>query len=479
MENQNIIWYSVERDLIPQTINGIAEINFSGIGLSFGSPRIKNGYIAIAAPKNLTHHERVIPTLILTEDTSRTDIFSWLSTYSPETFPLSQFARVVSAQDWENFTVVNSSDASKYKNSDRWASVILGEILAQGESEIDLANLPLSRSAACFSFAVARTSLIYKKKTEAFIKCVSRLERIEIDPRFTRRPISVVELKKIWGALHDIDFQDDSPETPIEEKIKKGTYNLLASSGISRKIFDLYFSELPGLFRNSIEDRVLAFQELISRLRRRATDVILDTEDNLLIAVAAILVGRGTSHIFLLHRIRRNFPSAILWFSAISATVGSKFWDPQWKRACRGIEKQLRQQFHWFDPATSDLCWEEYDWLSDIFDGQNLFGAFYKNSPNVLSVEIVPGASCQLRLTSSVGRSVEQETNENAVKRKSVREVELEAFAAEILAISDKGRHLIFNLKNEQTQNSFFNDDPLLSSKAPKKRARGGSGFDR
>ncbi|MBB5606127.1 MULTISPECIES: hypothetical protein [unclassified Janthinobacterium] len=481
MNKKEIIWYSFERDAVPHALNGSVDVRLNGPALTFGSPRPREGDIVIGFAERPNYQKRIPPLLIVTNESSTMDVFSWLSTYAPETFPLSQFARVVSDADWKIFSLKESQESPTYEYEDRWAAVILGELLAQGESDAELASIPLSRSIACFSMAIARTSLIYARENSAFSTCISRLKKIERDVRFIRRPVAILELTKVWEVLQQHEHRRDEYNDSLDVRMHDAISLVLYHQGVSEKNVQIHLENYPGLTRNSMEERVLAFQKMILDIGPQSTNEIPDSKKNALIAAGAFLVGRGTSHIFLLRRISKVFPSAILWFGAIASIAGPRCWDQNWARAVRGVEKYLRPQFHWADPSLSDLCWHEYEWLSAVYGGSKVFDSLSKNAPNVISVEVVPGASCQMRLAASVGKALEQEKfSERPLETQNARVQELEAWMAQVLAIAKKGQDILqSNRRNQQEQPSMFKDDPVLSSKAPKKRAKGGAGFDR
>ena len=480
MNKQEIIWYSFERDAIPQALNGVVDVGQNGPTSTFGAPHPKDGEIVIGFGERTNYQQRIVPILIVTNEFSAQDVFSWLSTYTPETFPLSQFARVISEKDWKEFDLKETLDCPRYEHEDSWASVILGELLSQGESDVEVASIPFSRATACFSTAIARTALIYSRHSNAFSICISRLTKIESDSRFVRRQISVSDLALLWEVLLRYKYRRDEFHDSLEAKMNGAISIVLGYLGDLEKNVGIDLKSYPGLTRNSMEERVLAFQKLVTTVNLRFGHDT-DSRHNAIIAAAAFLVGRGTSHISLLRRISKTFPSAILWFGAIAAMAGPKCWDQHWSRAVRGIEKHLRPPFHWQDLSLSDLCWHEYDWLSANFSGDRVFEALSKNTPNVISVEVVPGASCQMRLASSIRQAQEQDKGtEKQDEQRNAKYQELEAWAAQVLAIATKGQELLYsNKKSNQEQGTLFKGDPVLSSKAPKKKAKGGTGFDR
>lgn len=480
MMKNDLVWYSFEREAIPNALQGVVDTRRHGPSVTFGAPRPRPGNIVIGYLEHPDFQRHISPQLVVINEESSVDVFSWLATYSPDVFPLSQFARVISDADWNDFVPRDRLEFKKYNYQDRWASLVLGELLAQGDNETDLQNIPFSRASACFSTAISRSALIYPKESTAFTSCISRLRKIEADTRFVKRPMAVGELAKGWGMLqhHEFrqrDFYDSSEEMAIE-----AVHTLLAHHGATVGGRGPALENYPGLRGGSMEERVLAFRQIMAEAATESS--VVDTYKNVIIAAAAFLVGRGTSHLFLLRRFGKIFPSAVYWFGALASLAGPQCWDPKWSRAIKGIEKHLNLQFYWEDPTLTDICWHEYLWLNIAYSTPTAFGSLAKNSPNVVSIELVPGASCQMRLATTVGRVLESErTLESSIERKSTRETELESLVAQFLVLASKAQNMVPHQKTpkESVQETLFAGDPVLSSRPPKKKARGGTGFSR
>lgn len=483
MMKNDLVWYAFEREAIPSALQGIVDTRRHGPSVTFGAPRPRPGDIVVGYLDHPDFQRQISPQLLVVNEESSIDVFSWLATYSPDIFPLSQFARVISDEDWNNFAPKEYSEFKEYNYQDRWASLVLGELLAQGDSETELPSLPYSRASACFSTAISRAALIYPKNSIALTSCISRLRKIEADSRFVKRPMSVGELARGWGMLqhHEFrrrDFYDSSEPTAIE-----AVNTLLANHGIIGGGQSPDLENYPGLRSNSMEERVLAFRQIMSDAATESS--VTDTRKNAIVAAAAFLVGRGTSHLFLLRRFGKVFPSAVYWFGALAALAGPQCWDAKWNRAVKGIEKYLNLQFNWEDPTLTDICWHEYLWLNVAYASPTAFDSIAKNSPNVVSIELVPGASCQMRLATTVGRVQDIDRNsESSVERKSARETELEGVVAQLLVLASKAQNLVTRVPHQKTskdavQETLFAGDPVLSSKPPKKKARGGTGFSR
>jgi len=480
MKKNKLIWHAFEREAVPAALQGTVDTRLNSPALTFGAPRPREGDVVVGFGEHPSDHERAAPLLIVTNEYSTFDVFSWIATYAPNVFPLSQFARVISDTDWEFLATLPEERAYKYMHEDRWASLILGELLAQGDSNSELSDIPFSRANACFSTAIARASLIYPKKSQAFPTCLNRLRKFESDSSFVRRPVSIALLEKIWGTLHTYKYPRGDMYTSTEAQVLEAIDILLAHHSITKVTTDVHLTNFSELRSDSIEERMLAFNKLLRQVGAKFEEQVADPRINAVIAAAAFLVGRGTSHLFLLRRLTEVFPTAVVWFGMLAALVGPLYWDEHWLRAVKGIEKHLRIQFNWEEPSLADLCWHEYAWIADIYRKGQYFEGLSKNLPNSVSVEIIPGVACQMRLVSSVSRAGDAEKLEKT-ETKSLRERELEFVVSQLVTLAAKAQDLVppRTKKEPEKQTSLFDGDSVLSSKAPRKKARGGTGFDR
>jgi hypothetical protein len=278
-----------------------------------------------------------------------------------------------------------------------WPSVILGEMLAQGEAPQDIQSIPLSRAAASFSYCQARATIVYGMNRRISVECASRLEKLESESSFTRRPITVRELRRAWSFVDDYfegtNFQREWVRQIIEI-IEKDSRPQVFSSAFKK--LDISLSRLAG----GIEDRVLEFERAIENLLKCASsDAEMVAEIPLIIAGLCFLVGRGTSHINLLDEYAADFPAVYIWFGVLAGLAGPTAWDSHWSRVITAIERQLRAGFRLIDPPTTDLCWIEYEWIASQRVPLPWLQELTKLYPRLVSVEVFPGATCQFRLT--------------------------------------------------------------------------------
>lgn len=382
-------------------------------------------------PKQSSGHDYSSPYLIILPPVKTFELFAWLKTYAPETFPLSQFGRVVSRADFDS--VKKTADQGKFfwSRPDRWPSVILGEMLAQSDGDISVASIPLSRATATYSFSVARASIAHK---DDFVtqECINRLESLSSDRRFVDRLIHIKSLQPIWSRV-SIPWDDNAGAEQLLQAYNPDNKDLFGN-GPS-------ITDYMGLLSDSAEQRVVAFRRFSKDWTiRLGGSRDYNDQAELEIALAAFLVGRGTSHAFLLKDIVKRNPSIYVWFGLIAALCGPTSWDPAWARAAKNIEKSLKSSFSWEEISSCDISWAEYQWL-DSLDNERTFQELPKLLPKVLSMEIIPGVVCQFRLKSA-GTLRDADLNGTVVEApvSSVETEMLYKFVSEFIKVADKSK---------------------------------------
>lgn len=381
--------------------------------------------------KDSPEHGYLSPYLIVLPQIRSFELFAWLKTYAPETFPLSQFCRVVSRADFDSVGKLEGQDRVFWRRPDRWPSVVLGEILAQSDGDSSVASIPLSRATATYSFAVARASISHRNDLVT-LECISRLESLSSDRRFVERLIDIKSLQPLWSRV-GIAWDESAGAEQLLQSCHSEVKDLFGSSPS--------ITDYMGLLSDSAENRVIAFRSFAKAWLLGAKVPKENVgQAELEIALAAFLVGRGTSHAFLLKDIVRKDPAVYVWFGFIAALCGPTSWDPAWARAVKSIEKMLKSTFSWQEISPCDVSWDEYRWL-DSLDNERTFQELPKLLPKVLSMEIVPGVICQFRLKSAgILRDMDQGSS---VVRSSVSSAESELlykFVSEFMKIADKSK---------------------------------------
>jgi hypothetical protein len=444
MSKHNIRWKVFPRDELPEALLSGSAVGHS-TRLLFERHDLKNGKIAagISDPSLGSSYSPL--SVFVVDDESAAETFSWLRVYSPATFPLSQFGRVISAHDWRRFESIDEYGSQAFR-PDQWASVVVGEALAQSEADVDLAQLPLSRASACFTMAVARAAAIHRSD-EATRACSDRLRVIEGDRRFARRLVTVDDLIPVWSLVNATSVERSSPQDVVELVLHAVEAHLQEPSSPSS------LRDYPQLSSDSIEARVLAFQRLSIELTAKTGRRPRNGMPAAIIAAAAFMVGRGTSHAFLLRQTGKLFPASPVWFGLMAALVGLEAWDPDWIHATKSVERQVRAGFEWTDASGFDICWAEFSWLAGTFEGSNVFLELPKLAARAISIEIVPGAACQFRLATDTTGEPDVRAGQSGGERVFELQAALEQFVGLALRtrqlLEDKGAPIQVSLNFE------------------------------
>ncbi|WP_139350560.1 hypothetical protein [Rhodanobacter sp. B04] len=436
MNTENLVWYAAEREELPEVAFGIGDFRERSSPFFPGSFAGSKGVRVAFTRESVGSLDYQPPSMFVLEKKSAPETLSWLRVYARGAFPLSQFARVVTEADW---ALLSSEETDgQATRSDKWSSVILGEILAQADFEGELDALPVSRATACFSSSVARTVLLHDSYAVTRL-CTERLRDASRDERFGKRVVSVDMLVPIWAALsaNIADVSDMSELVDLFLHAADMANDTRAAQYGQRELFKYH----RQIFSDSVEERVVAFQrissDIVSGGGRTPT---VSPYSAAVLALAAFLVGRGTSHAFLLRKFPAFAPLAFAWFGLAAALRGPRGWDQSWARVTKAIERQVRSAFHWSDPPSADICWAEYKWLADTFSGNQALAELSRMTPRSLSIEIVPGAVCQFRTSE---QKLPQEYVVRATQVALPRDQEIRATLESLIDLSNKARQLL------------------------------------
>lgn len=418
------------------------------------------------------------PLLVLVQDESATETMSWLRTFADEAFPISQFARVIKLSDWVTFSSRRMRAPSQNGDfyPERWASVSVGEVLAQSESDIDLRNMPLSRLAGSLTLPVGRTTHLFGSD-DATQQCVDRLRIVSSDSRFARKTLTVPQLTPIWALCN----------ARIKGHLEAHESALMVAEAASSFLQDqadlvslesgTSIERYTGLRSDSAEERVVAFNKFSDDVLRFPAPQLASSGAPLL-AAAAFMVGRSTSHAFLLNRFRRVAPAAFAWFGLIAALAGSRCWDGEWLRAVKGAERLLKPRFEWTDTSSADIGWAEFAWLAGSLNGVDQLIELPKMLPRTLGVEVVPGVALQVRLGQGSGGDETRAIPETSARERAlteavnqILEIALQARGHEVRRDhSERNRYAV---RDQRTQQSLdLEPAPSAISGKPSRRKK-------
>ncbi len=388
-------WYSADREQVIDALRGVGTSPMFGSSFPSSSDL---GQVHYAVLHDDTATNSRVKVVLLGKE--RKELLSWTSTYAEDVFPVSICARVMSVSEWHALEFDHRSDWGDFKNSRVWASIVLGELLGQSQGDLDPVTAPIGRAPACFSYVAARTELLYPGNSTASMEVTTRLTAMGRDSRFVRRAIDPEALSPVWSICRQLS------NLPSE---------VLASPGTIIKILEIVDHEAAALLGSMdllssdfAEHRIEGFDALVDLLLYRRTPIAHRVGGVApLLAAAALLAGRSTSHIQLLAPVGREHPQVFAWFGMFAGLLGQDYWDLAWTRGTKSVERLLRQPFRVDEPVRADLCWIEFEWLSETFGSGEVFTVLPKSAPRSLLIEVLPGVEFQLSLPSR-GRANDQ-----------------------------------------------------------------------
>lgn len=340
------------------------------------------------------------PAMTVLDNARVDDLFAWLATYAPATFPLSQYVRVLSNDEW---AMVSSVPPTSRVDADPiWPSLILGELIAQGNgADFKLTAVPLSRVSLCLGYTQARASTLYRNSPGALRLTAERLSILEkADKQW--RAVTTAELREMWALAEDTFTLDPFIRDLVRllswtfERNREQRGDLPPVPDLLREIS----LDLRKLSSGPLEYRVEEFERASAALLARKGAASNEKRRTAaVLAALAIWVGAGTSHITLLAEAASTFPLTFAWFGAFAGALGPASWHPEWARTTAAIAKMLRAGFDVASTSTADLSWTEFVWLANVASFDLLSGV-PRVSPKVLSIDVLPGASAPFRLNS-------------------------------------------------------------------------------
>jgi hypothetical protein len=380
-------WCSVERESLLSVLAG----NQLPTQRVYASPDIADGSdVIVGVSRGPEYRAESFLGVALLPDDPR-EILSWISTYAEEAFPLSQYCRVLTRREWSDLGSRATEPRVLAAVSHLWPSMVVGEMLGQVGLDAGGSSVPISRASACLSFAFARTALLYPDLQFAANACMERLSRVEREPRFGRRHLTTVALKKVWAAATALG---QVPQTGGEV----ADLVMQTAAGLNSDVM-LALQDADGLLGDSAEGRVVAFDRVVDALSRLSlTEASSRNMRALTLACAALLAGRGTSHVGLLAGHSRDLPEALVYFGLLAGVVGPRCWDKNWTQQAKGVERMLRQFYRIDEPVQADICWSEFEWLAGTYSAPEVLGRLPRSNASGLAIELLPGVVCQFRL---------------------------------------------------------------------------------
>lgn len=449
-----MVWSVVNKENLIDLLLGETKDTGQLWKTSFPEKDLRSGKVAVGASALLRGDSENDVLLVIISDDFINDFFSWIRVYSDDIFPLSQFARILTLSEYSILFKKGRGLFDSIESTINWACISVGETLAQSENSIDLKSMALSRILSTYTLPIARSNINHAG-FDFFKLCQDRLRKISSDNRFPRRLVNLEQLSPIWEIVLQEGSNNLSASDAVYLMLNYASKYNSGTNPLNNNLSEL-LAQVTALGSDSVEERVMGFNQLSSEM------LGLKSESDInyfapIIAAAAFLVGRSTSHLFLLNKIGNVAPMIFVWFGLIAAFSGPKLWDITWLRAIKGAEKLLKNKFELEVVSQADINWLEFSWVLEAFKSAEILNELPKMLPKTLSVEIIPGSTLHLRLP---GNNSEQDTkNKNEA---SMRERALEDALSQLFNLSNKlqDQVMYYNKQKERKE-----DTALFSKK--------------
>lgn len=341
-----------------------------------------------------------LPALIVTVSEQR-DFFAWASTYLNTLRPLTAYIRVSSYHAAEQALKLQTPP-TLHRLESACAGLILGETATYLDGRRDLMQVPARTCAGTYSFVMARAlglGVLVAEKSEI---SSAWFEARELT-RQSNLPLSRSVLQAPWFVLLGLEngtWKSDPSETQLSRPVLDACLDLYLKGEVDNRQWQSLEPEAPGvgdlgdMMRGPREDRVVALEEIASKLRRRAA-ATPPVSLSFVLGYCASQIAPGTmDHLQLLAPYVHDFPGVLMWYGLCAglhrrSTVGSYAGG----LGRRTIREVLREEAL-LDRPTCDVGLAELQILNSKERGRYTFRT---NSSAQIEVELAPCISATFR----------------------------------------------------------------------------------
>lgn len=402
------------------------------------------------------------PISVVVADDSIDDLFVWLDTYAPQFTPISQTCRVFRVSDDEFLT--DSQRPSKERVLARaYAGLVVGELIAQsgGDPFKTLDNAGLALAQSTLSFAYGRNHLLWGTQRQRGFSLSSAFYMLERHALLPARRLGVDKLNLVWQML-DGEPTMSARAPGIMKCIHRAIGQLHKEQSLRPDVLiDLarYYEParvLISLEQMTAEERVLAFDRLLaSDAAEYGSDPIAQA---FCAAYAAVEIGGGTTrHMNLLVGLAEHNPLVWPLFGLLSSIGGTEKWHALFARLGRLVERELSYSFDITDPPRADLSWQELE--SYFLTSPKRLALLPRAQQRTLSVELVPGVSLHLPLSSAAGEKKNDAPIQTSLLGPKVDLVQL-----------DEALASLWSFRQSMVKQGFASDDKPSYEEVSKKR---------
>lgn len=338
------------------------------------------------------------PDILVVNDADLDDTFAFVSAYSQNIIPLTQWCRVCSMSELP--CLLSSARAVPFLGSRlfAWVGAIIAECNAQAGGVLDLRTMAGGAATATATFAAARATAIYGSSVD-LADLAARYERLGNHARPTPGTLlSAASLGPLWSVLAGRrSDQELDPTSNALEHVARLFEELGGGSGgptiVAEAVVALAarvkLPELSACAKGAQFDRVAALDALVVRLADGPATAARDA----LAGIGASLVEPGATVLpRLLADRAAELPTARLWLGAFAGLTDPAKVGGDYSGLGRLVSKPLTAAHDLRTKPASDIAYEEFwRWLPLPLGSKLPVRGL---ATRALSVELMPGVAC-------------------------------------------------------------------------------------
>jgi hypothetical protein len=333
-----------------------------------------------------------LPRVLIIRDAERQDFFAWANSFLKMS-PVTAFVRVLTYPKVKNLIINRIEPGQRL----RAPFVALALCEALGYLEEDHSRLTLRACEATYSFAVAKSFLhVFGDHAIAQTGFDWFRARQLLNSRTTS--VTLQELQSIWIILTELVTRSSiSRMMQIPEPVLRGCFEIVELGRISKPTWIELTREHNGIpdvqtFADSTrEDRVLAFERAV-----RSFAAAQSSSTSAFIAgYLCSQIGPGSlEHWRLLRGVKRELPSAILWYGLCAGLQPNSQMAPAFSGLGRLVAREIDRKIELLSAPTCEVSIEELDSLGGF---NRIASRMNVSSTTTIALEIAPGITIPMR----------------------------------------------------------------------------------
>ena len=358
------------------------------------------------------------PIAFVVDDSDTKSFLAWVTTFFDQSFkPFTGYFHIL---PWSVCRVLFSEagpvdsprkDIELHRNKSKirgaWVGAIFGEIFIEAKSIQLLETVGIQAFSSTCSFAFSRALSVYDFPADSEVAgedILNRWLRARLITQQKARTTSREALVSVWNALKAISGKESHSASEEIQYICEACRQIMSTGNISERLWNQWLPFLDyrviELMQSSPkEERFLALEKAASTLlRSNGSALIIDFT----IGYLASLLGKSFDYAELLIQWKEEAESALIWYGiCVGLRAGNQLIEGSgglgW-RLLREIERPFSIELR----PDSDISLDELDMLAK---GGKDFPSFSRFGNSALKVELLPGISITVSISSKRGES--------------------------------------------------------------------------